>query len=584
MKEVLGKPHILEKTQLILQYYFHGIGIIPPNHDTSKPSISMPKFVTKTVPEDIIRFWRDKIKHSSKIDEVLQKIGAKVVWKECTEKEIKIVPQLDKTSDHQEVRNRWSERVRLAAADILSIFAVEKVQCLQDAWKTVVSQAGDLIKEINKTTSDDVILTIDDSNNTFIIAGVKQEVDTNSRLLHDLHAKTVRQMEKDKQSINQSMTIAKPKLELLILDNRIREIENLYGVECKITDDTILLAGLPDAIKSARVDVYEFMTDLRDIDCDTPDGAVHLLNKCSQQLKDKLRNENMKMSWDAKGNSLCCYASKHEVTKVKLFMKELFVEEKYHLPKTGHELINNTEWTVFTTALEKKCGGCLSVTKSGSENTSITVLTSNDHIGVVHLEMQNYLKENLLIQKSIKLRLEQVKVVENDYNRHIQHLIHIHGPDKVEMKTLKFPPNIGFELQAPQGVMEQLMEKLDTITTQIKRKVHSFTSPGITAMLQDNKVRAFLDTVESNHHVAITIGLVEEVTELPDLENGKGKRKSKKDQSPNVVCCGRLGQNTKLCVAKGDMLKMKVDAIVNAANEDLLHIGGLAKAVVDAGK
>ena len=33
----------------------------------------------------------------------------------------------------------------------------------------------------------------------------------------------------------------------------------------------------------------------------------------------------------------------------------------------------------------------------------------------------------------------------------------------------------------------------------------------------------------------------------------------------------------------GDITKYPTDAVVNAANEDLAHIGGVAKAIADAG-
>ena len=44
-----------------------------------------------------------------------------------------------------------------------------------------------------------------------------------------------------------------------------------------------------------------------------------------------------------------------------------------------------------------------------------------------------------------------------------------------------------------------------------------------------------------------------------------------------------LSHSLKLSIIEGDVLSESVDAIVNAANEDLKHIGGLAKAILDAG-
>ena len=51
----------------------------------------------------------------------------------------------------------------------------------------------------------------------------------------------------------------------------------------------------------------------------------------------------------------------------------------------------------------------------------------------------------------------------------------------------------------------------------------------------------------------------------------------------SLVTMDTSGQVVKVDICKGDLVHEQVDAIVNAANEDLKHIGGLAKAISDAG-
>ncbi|XP_041092722.1 protein mono-ADP-ribosyltransferase PARP14-like [Polyodon spathula] len=53
--------------------------------------------------------------------------------------------------------------------------------------------------------------------------------------------------------------------------------------------------------------------------------------------------------------------------------------------------------------------------------------------------------------------------------------------------------------------------------------------------------------------------------------------------SEGVLCSFQLGSNLSLLIQQGDITKLKVDSIVNAANEDLMHGGGLALAISTAG-
>ena len=50
-----------------------------------------------------------------------------------------------------------------------------------------------------------------------------------------------------------------------------------------------------------------------------------------------------------------------------------------------------------------------------------------------------------------------------------------------------------------------------------------------------------------------------------------------------VLCDLSLSGKVEVFVYKGDITKEKVDVVVNAANSDLQHVGGVAKAIVDMG-
>ena len=91
-----------------------------------------------------------------------------------------------------------------------------------------------------------------------------------------------------------------------------------------------------------------------------------------------------------------------------------------------------------------------------------------------------------------------------------------------------------------------------------------------------HKVNAVIDTGAAttiiNKHLAETIGM--------GCNKAISRPAAKVTQEHMSIT---LPNGAKVCVLSGDITTHKADALVNAANEDLLHAGALAKAICDAG-
>ena len=71
--------------------------------------------------------------------------------------------------------------------------------------------------------------------------------------------------------------------------------------------------------------------------------------------------------------------------------------------------------------------------------------------------------------------------------------------------------------------------------------------------------------------------------DVDTTETEAPQHKGKKAPKADIKAIATLKRGHKVMVVQGDITAYCVDAIVNAANEEMLHIGGVAKAIVDKG-
>jgi len=218
----------------------------------------------------------------------------------------------------------------------------------------------------------------------------------------------------------------------------------------------------------------------------------------------------------------------------------------------------------------------LEITESGS--TLAMTYSSNIEAAVLEV-IQNFLKEHAI-------RSEVVPVVTTGVTK----IIELYLKDDVEKICSNFAScGIAIRLlsqedsySGPGFVVSGTVHGLKTAVKQMKelagRVVEQETvidRPGMTQYLRGSRGKKNITTWCSENHA-----FIEEVRDEDTM--AKNLPDSTSD-SPCLVAEVKINSNFLLKIVVGDITNYAVDVIVNAANTDLDHAGGVARCIVDKG-
>ncbi|XP_046335597.2 protein mono-ADP-ribosyltransferase PARP14-like [Haliotis rufescens] len=228
-------------------------------------------------------------------------------------------------------------------------------------------------------------------------------------------------------------------------------------------------------------------------------------------------------------------------------------------------VLRKAEWGEKRSGLLEAHQGKLELVQ---QKGNLLILCTSDIGGSVREEVEKFLSMNALRSKSLPLeastakflnmfKSNEIRLIEGKLEKHQVKIIVDEGIVSCELKISGYQK--GF------ADAEKLLNKM---TSQIFSKQHKIVLPGIEEFFVKGKGRELLSAVEQN---------VKCIIQPKDMSPEKKEKKKREMRRWDVPSGGVLS------VILGDMRDLAVDAIVNAANRDLQHGGGVAKAIVDKG-
>ena len=168
--------------------------------------------------------------------------------------------------------------------------------------------------------------------------------------------------------------------------------------------------------------------------------------------------------------------------------------------------------------------------------------------------------------------MERYMKKETDGIRHTPHR------DSVEIIG-KMDEPYGFTVKGTGSCVNEAVLQLQKLASEIKAEQFSADKPGMSNFLYSPAGQLSLSLIESQHKVTIK----PDGNRAPNGSGGSTVVGTSAARDTAVRSIVTLPRGVTVEVVRGDLTMFQADAIVNPANDELKHRGGLAKAIVNAG-
>lgn len=206
----------------------------------------------------------------------------------------------------------------------------------------------------------------------------------------------------------------------------------------------------------------------------------------------------------------------------------------------------------------------------------LTVIGFQQSVGQCAKHLQSYMEEKCTIQLSIDIEWGIWRLFKDHMMAQWSLIVDKCNHQNIHLQEPSDKNHSILSLKGDRLLAEGLAQEIQALQRTVRHKTLERDHPGTSDFFQTDKARIYLNGIEKNK---VTIEVKEDEDEdekeQPTSPTNKLERK----------CTAHLeGKTKRITVYVGDITEFdKADVIVNAANEELKHIGGVAKAISDKG-
>ncbi|XP_058050767.1 protein mono-ADP-ribosyltransferase PARP14-like isoform X2 [Ahaetulla prasina] len=565
--KALKKQHSLNGQSVLVYPFYSSLDTVL--YGKEKPQIKMPEPISVPLDAYIWQFLRGKCKLIQEIEKEMANCFCELIWPQATCEQPKVVlsPSAILAKQGRSVKElvrSWKDKVSMEFARILSKFRTVKCKIIPETWETI---ENNLLKN--------VLAVPDDSKNCVTLAGFVFTVNSVEKELREYVEHLIRDAEMAGQTLQETLPISPVKykvLQQILLEENIRE-ENTGQKWCyDASAKQLQLNGIATEVYKMKSDLLEKMVRIEEKKVNIHPSIFQFLqfvdsDKVSGSL---FRANKIKAAYELTHDSIALVGYCPEgLLKAEEQINKCLTHERIILK--DQELIHRKQWKELIKHLQKQNN---SVEESViiddwvdfDGDAEIIVAGYKNVVADVYQQLSDFVERNTHMHTVIPAKsVAMVQFIEEE-NRKIWSDLNKKG---LRINFGLLPKQKNIVLSGPKGVVTEAAVMVEQMLSSLYSVNVVFDKPGVKDFFKNQE-----------HHYVNLVKM--EFSCLIRLQRDDEKNGGSAGNVEHLQTKVNLKNGVVIEVCMGDLTCYQADVVVNASNETLKHIGGLANALLKA--
>ncbi|XP_054826363.1 protein mono-ADP-ribosyltransferase PARP14-like isoform X2 [Eublepharis macularius] len=560
---VLAQKHYFNRLPVLVHPYYIPLGTAL--YGKVRPQPKMPEPVRISLDPYHWRFLQWNRHLLQEISNEMANCFCEIEWPtgHCAHMEVKICPSRALFKQKRFLARTWSEDASCQFAQILSKQKTLKCQVTAEVWEAIR----------NSVVKDDILIIPDIPEGIVVLVGAVEDVDHAEEEMKVLIGNAVKKIERERQAIEVIITVVAAKYTILKnagLEERISMEYPDLKISYDASKECIILFGVPTEAFKLKSDILERISSMAQKPINVHAYILIFLQHVDNESLSQL------LFWAKKINAF--YELQEEsVLLTGISPNDLLQAEeemRKHLSYKCIELEDNSvlqkrEWRELTDSLYKahNCSGEAIIINELEDQ--IVIAGHFREVAFAAQKLSDFVDTNTYVHKTIRTNSEAVTMYVEKEKHCIWHCLVQHGV-KIDFGTQESHRLIS--LDGPRVEVLKGLDLMQKLLSSLCATRMIVDKPGARALFKEQEHLYITGAKQFNCLIRL-----QEDGEEPEKDNDNGNAH---EGHGNLCCEVKMRNGIVVAVRKADLTHYPADVVVNASNEDLKHIGGLADALL----